>query len=147
MRFASLVPLCGLAFVGFVSCVSSSRPEISYVQDQFGDYTIVDAVDKDVVSVKLSSGSKIAVIVRDVSTTSYSFLEPRYSNSIVNYEGLSFCCRHEHLVGQSGFAIYRFAFVGKGITSIRFIARQKGMNATAGHLDSDQETVVTAQVD
>ncbi len=127
---------------------TSSKNYVLPAQAEYQGYKIIDAVDKDTVftKVSLSDQEKIAVVMRDIATTSYSFIEPRYMNSMVHYDGKSQCCSGEaSRIGNSGLVVYKFSFIGKGATTINIIARQKGLSVTTNNFETDH--VYTVNVD
>lgn len=131
-------------------CSSTPKTYILPTQDQFQGYKIIDGVDKDTVfsKISLSDNEKIAVVVRDIATTSYSFIEPRFMNSMVKFEGKSKCCEPTSvLMGNTGLAVYKFSFIGKGNTTINVIARQKGLSPTANSFDTDRVFTINVQVE
>jgi hypothetical protein len=131
---------------GLISC-STPKSYVLPEKDQYQGYKIIDSVDKDTISVKIDKEDKIAVVLRDISTTSYSYLEPRFNNSMVRFDGKSQCCQPQNgLVGNSGLIVYKFSFIGKGTTSINIIARQKGLSTTANGFDTDHIYQTTAEV-
>lgn len=141
MMFKTFVSLFLTSFLslGFLnSCSSTPKTYELPAQNQFPGYKIIDGVDRDSLDIKIDRDKKIAVVVRDIGTTSYSYLEPRYNNSIVTYEGLSRCCRPTSmLMGNSGLAVYKFSFIGLGKTKIELVSRQKGLSTVASHFDTD----------
>ncbi len=129
-------------------CASSSKTYDLPDKDDYQGYKIIDGVDKDTVSVKVDKDEKIAVVIRDISTTAYSYLEPRYANAMVTYEGKGKCCEPTSiLMGASGNLVYKFSFIGKGKTTIKIIARHKGQLITANSLDDDKEFSINVNVD
>ncbi|APJ02597.1 protease inhibitor I42 family protein [Silvanigrella aquatica] len=147
-KLTALATLCLSAPFLLAGCTSSSRTYELPKQADYQGYEIIDGVDKDTVSIEADKGDKIAVVIRDISTTAYSYIEPRYSNSMVTYEGSSKCCTPSSLLmGASGNAVYKFSFLGKGKTTIKIIARHKGESTTANSLDSDKVFTINVEVD
>lgn len=133
-------------FPFFMSC-STPKSYILPKAEQYQGYKIIDGVDKDTVFAKIKTDEKIAVVLRDISTTSYSFIEPRYNNSMVQYDGKSQCCGPEGpIVGNTGLVVYKFSFIGKGKTTIKLIARQKGLSVTANSFETDHVYGVNVEV-
>lgn len=129
------------------SCSSTPKTYVLPSNSDYQGYQIIDAVEKDTVAVELDKGERIAVVVRDITTTSYSYLEPRYMNSMVKYEGRSQCCRtNSLLIGNTGLAVYKFSFIGKGDTRIELISRQKGLSTTVTGFDTDHLISVNVKV-
>lgn len=145
----NIIALCA-ASLGLFSVISACSTPKTYIlpsDNQYQGYKIIDAVDKDTVFEKVETGDKIAVVLRDIATTSYSFIEPRYNNSMVRYEGKSQCCRPENaLMGNSGLVVYKFSFIGKGTTAIHMIARQKGLSVTSQNFETDHVYSVNVEV-
>ena len=128
-------------------CASSSKTYVFPDKDDYQGYKIIDGVDKDTVFAKVETEDKIAVVLRDIATTSYSFIEPRYNNSMVHFDGKSQCCGPDSpLMGASGLIVYKFSFIGKGTTAINIIARQKGLSVTASSFETDHVVTVNAEV-
>lgn len=131
----------------FVSGCSTPKTYQLPAQDQYQDYKIIDSVDKDTIFAKVDPQEKIAVVFRDISTTSYSFLEPRFNNSMVRFEGKSRCCSPDgQNFGNTGLVVYKFSFIGKGNTTINMVARQKGLSPTANSFETDHLYTVNVQV-
>ena len=132
------------------SCSSSRESTHGYQlpnKEDFEGYQIIDGVDKYTITQDVSKTEKFAVVVRDISTTSYSYLEPRYMNSMTTYEGKTNCCRPEGaLLGNSGLLVYKFSFIGKGETTVKLIARQKGLSVTAKEFESDKPFIMNFKV-
>lgn len=149
MRFKKRVALgflCFLSGASFVGCVTPKNHDVPPAE-QFSGYQIIDAVDRNTVSVRVYKNDKIAILVRDIATTSYSYLEPRYMNSMATFEGLSSCCKpNQTLLGNTGLAVYQFSLIGVGDTKIQLVARHKGLSQTANHLDDDQVTTINVKV-
>lgn len=145
LQFLFMVAPLGLLSAG---CTSTPRTYVLPSKSDYQGYKIIDAVDKDTVSVEVDKDERIAVVVRDIITTSYSYLEPRYMNSMVKYEGRSQCCRPSTMMpGASGLVVYKFSFIGKGDTRIELISRQKGLSTTAAGFDTDHMVSVNVKVD
>jgi hypothetical protein len=145
-KIISFSLLCSSASLFLGGCATSKTYELPS-KNQFQGYKIIDAVEQDVVSIKVDRDEKIAIVVRDIGTTSYSYLEPRYMNSMITYEGLSSCCRpKDPLMGNSGLSVYKFSFIGLGETKIELIARHKGLLTTARHFDDDNTITVNVKV-
>lgn len=141
----SLSSVCILS--AFLSCTSSKNYTLPK-QEQYQGYKILDGVDKDTLAVKLETNEKIAVVLRDITTTSYSFIEPRYNNSMVRYDGKSQCCGpNSPMMGNSGLIVYKFSFIGKGNTTINLVSRQKGLSVTAASFETDHLVTVNATVE
>lgn len=137
-----------LGSVTFLSACSSSKTYNLPTEDQYQGYKIIDGVDKDTVFAKIKTEDKIAVVLRDISTTSYSFIEPRYNNSMAHFDGKSQCCGPDSpLMGNTGLIVYKFSFIGKGKTTINIVARQKGLSATANSFETDHVYSVNAEVE
>ncbi len=137
------------AIAGFTGCSSVPKTYSLPVDSEFLGFRIVDAVDKDTVFLKtaLDDHEHIAVFMRDISTTAYSYIEPRYMNSMVKFEGSQRCCRmKENVPGNTGLVVYKFSFIGRGETTIHMIARHKGLSPTANSFDSDHESMIEIQV-
>ncbi|BBH51777.1 hypothetical protein [Fluviispira sanaruensis] len=134
-------------------CISSSNnpnmpPNDEIKRYKINGYLVVDGVDKDTVAVSIDKDEKIALVVRDISTTAYSYLEPSFNNAFVNYEGKTSCCTPKNgLIGASGSVVYKFAFIGKGKTAIKIVARQKGLLTTANSFETDKEFILNVEVD
>lgn len=146
LTIASLFALSSFVFDG---CSSSSRTYLLPEKEDYQGFKIIDGVDKNTLFVKVDREEKIAVVIRDIATTSYSYLEPRYMNSMVSYEGRGNCCMPTSqgmLVGSSGNLVYKFAFLGKGNTTIKIIARHKGESVTANKLEDDIEFTINVEV-
>ena len=145
----NFLALCAVS-IGLLSVVSSCSTPKNYVlptQDQYQGYKIIDGVDKDTVFAKIETDDKIAVVLRDITTTSYSFIEPRYNNSMVHFDGKSQCCGPDSpLKGNTGLVVYKFSFIGKGTTAINIIARQKGLSVTAATFETDHVYNINAEV-
>ncbi|KAB8030747.1 hypothetical protein [Fluviispira multicolorata] len=152
-KYFTIATLCLAAPFFIVGCASSPKnpnlPSESESENyKINGYLVVDGIDKDTVSLKLDKEDKIAVVVRDISTTSYSYLEPRYHNTFVNYEGKASCCMPKNgLIGASGSSVYKFSFIGKGKTTIKLIKRQKGLLTTAVSFDTDEVFNINVEVD
>ena len=148
-KYFTCIVLC--LFASSVTLVSGCSTPKTYqlpAQEEFQGYTIIDGVDKQSISVDVDKDEKIAIAVRDITTTSYSYLEPRYMNSMVNYEGKSQCCLPTSiLMGNSGLTVYKFSFIGKGKTTIKLVARQKGLSTVANNFDNDHVINVLVDVD
>ena len=145
----SLLFLCAssITFASFFSGCTSKKPSYMPSKDEYPGYTLIDSVDKDTTAAEVEKDGKVAIVFRDISTTSYSFLEPHYSNSMVHYDGKSNCCAPQNgLVGNSGMIVYKFSFIGKGNTTINLVARQKGLSATANSFDTDHVYTTTVHV-
>ena len=145
-----LLPLCSLAIgISFVtSSCSSSKSNNLPSQEQYEGYKIIDSVDRDTVNVKIDKEEKIAVVFRDISTTAYSFLEPRYNNSMVRFDAKSNCCNSDpQMMGNSGKIVYKFSFIGKGDTTINLVARHKGLSPTTKSFDDDRVYTINVHVD
>lgn len=144
----ALAGLCFTSAILFSSCTSTSKTYVLPSEEDFQGYEIIDAVDKDTVSLEVDQDDKIAVVIRDIGTTSYSYLEPRYMNSMVKFEGKSNCCKPTSItMGASGNLVYKFSFIGKGKTVIKIIARHKGKLNTANSFDDDKEFTINVNVD
>lgn len=145
------IAFCSLLFLGtgnWVSCSSIPKTYQLPYQDQFEGYKIIDGVDKQAVKVNVSQDEKVAVVLRDIATTSYSFLEPRYMNSMVNYDGKSACCNpNSPLMGNSGLVVYKFSFIGVGNTTVHIISRQKGLSPTADQFDTDHQVTIQIHIE
>jgi hypothetical protein len=147
-KILSIATLCFAAPFILAGCTSSSKNYVLPDKNDYQGYKIIDGVDKDTVTVDADKGDKIAVVIRDISTTAYSHLEPRYNNAMVTYEGKSKCCEPTSiLMGASGNTVYKFSFIGKGKTTIKIIARHKGELITANSLDDDKEFSINVNVD
>jgi len=146
----SSAALSALSFfsVGFLQgCASTPKTYEMPSKNDYQGYKLIDAVDKDTVALSIDTEDKIAIVVRDIGTTSYSYLEPRYSNSMATYEGSSQCCAPtERLMGNSGLLVYKFSFTGKGNMTINLVARHKGLSTTAKSFDGDKTTSVNLKV-
>ncbi|MES2614482.1 MAG: hypothetical protein V4591_03605 [Bdellovibrionota bacterium] len=144
-----LIALCA-ASVGTMLLTSGCSTPKNYAlpsQDQYQGYKIIDGVDKNVLFAKINTEDKIAVVLRDIGTTSYSFIEPRYNNSMVHFDGKSQCCGPDSpIMGNSGLVVYNFSFIGKGTTAINIISRQKGLSPTAASFETDHVYVINAEV-
>jgi hypothetical protein len=136
----------------FVSCKAAPPPPPATPSnlpsaDLYPGYKIIDSVDKDTAETTIKSGEKIAIVLRDNSTTAYSFIEPRYNNSMVHFDGKSNCClANPKLIGSSGMAVYKFSFIGLGKTNIQIIARHKGLSSTAESFDTDLTYATNVEV-
>lgn len=140
--------LCFSATLLFSSCSTTSKTYVLPNEEDFQGYEIIDGVDKDTVSLEVDQDDKIAVVIRDIATTSYNYLEPRYMNSMVKFEGKSNCCKPTSVtMGASGNLVYKFSFIGKGKTVIKIIARHKGKLITANSFDDDKEFTINVNVD
>jgi hypothetical protein len=139
--------LSSFALSTVTACKSAPKTYELPKDEDYPGYTIIDGVGKDTIDAEATGNDKIAVVLRDISTTSYSFIEPRYSNSIVSYDGVSHCCRTNlSLVGNSGLIVYKFSFIGKGNTVIHIIARQKGLSATPKAFETDRDISIHVKV-
>jgi hypothetical protein len=85
-KILSIAALCFATPFILSGCSSTSKTYDLPDKDDYQGYKIIDGVDKDTVSVKIDKNEKIAVVIRDISTTAYSYLEPRYTNAMVTYE-------------------------------------------------------------
>lgn len=132
----------------FGGCVTQEKTTHRLPQrNEFPGYRMVDAVDKDEVSLGVSRDDRVVVFVRDIATTSYSYLEPRYNNSMVQYEGQSNCCLpSDRRMGNTGLSAYKFSFIGLGETKIQLVSRHKGASITANHLDDDHVVTIRLKV-
>ncbi|WGL58532.1 hypothetical protein QEJ31_08260 [Pigmentibacter sp. JX0631] len=147
-KLFTLTGLCFSTALLFSSCSSTSKTYVLPNEEDYQGYEIIDAVDKDTVSLKVDQDDKIAVVIRDISTTSYNYLDPRYMNSMVKFEGKSNCCKPTSItMGASGNLVYKFSFIGKGKTVIKIIARHKGKLITANSFDDDKEFSINLEVD
>ena len=147
-KILSIASICFTAPFILAGCASSSKNYVLPNKDDYQGYKIIDGVDKDTVSVNVDKGDKIAVVIRDISTTAYNYLDPRYTNAMVTYEGKGKCCEPTSiLMGASGNLVYKFSFVGKGKTTIKIIARHKGELVTASSLENDKEFSINVNVD
>jgi hypothetical protein len=147
-KLFSIATLCFSAPFFLAGCSSSPKTYNLPNKEDYQGYKIIDGVDKDTVAVKVGKGDKIAVVIRDISTTAYNHLEPRYNNAMVTFEGKGKCCEPTSiLMGASGNLVYKFSFVGKGKTTIKIIARHKGELITANSLDDDKEFSINVNVD
>jgi hypothetical protein len=138
------ISICSLVF----GCSSTPKTYVLPTKDQYQGYKIIDAVDKNTVftKVNLDDNEKLAVVMRDISTTAYSFIEPRYMNSMVHYDGKSQCCLSAgSLIGTSGLIVYKFSFIGKGNTAIKIIARQKGLSTTVDSFETDHLVTINVE--
>jgi len=146
--FVYCISVLGLVTMG--GCASNKTYNLP-ADREFQGYTIIDAVDKDTVFVKVNSkeNEKIAVAVRDIATTAYSYLEPKYMNSMATYEGKTKCCAsysNQGLVGGAGLVVYKFSFIGKGETTISLVARHKGLSVTPSEFETDHVTTLQVNV-
>ena len=147
-KLKAIIAFSSTLMLGLTACSSTPKNYELPSSDQFQGYTILDSVERDTVSATVKNNEKIAVALRDIVTTSYSFIEPRYSNSMVHYDGASNCCHpNTHLIGNSGLAVYKFSFIGKGQTTIHIIARQKGLSAVANHFETDHDYEINVNVE
>ncbi len=152
MKIKSLLTasLCALGIFSMAGCSSSKNYTLPPKSDYQG-YRIIDGVDKDTIfaQVNLDDNDKIAVAVRDIATTAYSYLEPRYMNSMVTYDGRSKCCESfssQGLMGGAGLVVYKFSFIGRGTTQIHLVARHKGLSAIANEFDTDHVVTINVNV-
>ena len=67
-----------------VGCSTSSRSieENNNLpsQNEIQGYKIISGLNKDSVSIEVDKDDKIAVVLKDITTTSYNYLEPRTLN-------------------------------------------------------------------
>jgi hypothetical protein len=147
-RILSIATICLATPFILAGCSSSSKTYVLPNEDDYQGYDIIDGVDKDTVSVEVDKDDKIAVVIRDISTTSYNYLEPRYMNSMVKFDGKGSCCKPTSItMGASGNLVYKFSFIGKGKTVIKIIARHKGKLITANIFDDDKEFSINVNID
>lgn len=147
-KILSIATLCFATPFVLAGCASSSKNYVLPDKNDYQGYKIIDGVDKDTVSVNVDQDEKIAVVIRDISTTSYNYLEPRYMNAMVTYEGKGNCCAPTSiLMGASGNLVYKFSFIGKGKTTIKIIARHKGQLITANSFDNDKVFSINVNID
>ena len=119
-KILSIATLSFYASFVFTSCSSTPKTYTLPSKEEFQGYKIIDGVDKDSISVNADQDEKIAVVIRDIATTAYNYLEPRYMNSMVNYNGKGSCCLPTSIMmGNSGNVVYKFSFIGKGKTTIK----------------------------
>ncbi len=132
----------------FSGCSSSIiKNEMSSKQEDLKDHIVVDARDQKIITLDVRQKDKIALILRDIATTSYFYLEPRYSSTALAYEGITHCCFPKKLMmGNSGNIIYKFNVLQEGQTSIEIIARHKGLSSTLAHEDTDIRFLLKLQV-
>jgi len=127
-------------------CTSATTPKDNFPsQKDFPDYELIDARYTENLILNVKKNKKIAIVVKDLSTTAFSNLEkPFYDKNFVSFSGSKRCCLPtEPLMGASGLRVYRFHFLEKsGKTIIKIIARHKGLSPTAEHFDSDIVTKV-----
>ena len=148
MKFLGLLGVAALCSAVFTGCSSSGKNYTLPEGDEYQGYKIIDGVDKNSLREEVSTGDKLAVVVRDIATTAYSYLPPRFNNSMVDFEGLVRCCTSTSpVMGNSGLSVYRFKFIGKGNTTIRLVARQKGLSPTANHFDTDNIVELNVKVE
>lgn len=146
--FILLVSFLGLFLKG---CTSAQTANDNFPsQSQYPNYKLVDARFTNELSIDVRKQEKVAIVVRDLSTTAYSNLpNPKYDNTYMTFEGAEICCLpSERLIGSSGLRVYKFDFKNKpGKTTIQLVARHKGLSPSKAHFESDLITKIQAQVD
>ncbi|RDB37263.1 hypothetical protein [Spirobacillus cienkowskii] len=135
-----------------VGCSTSSRSieENNNLpsQNEIQGYKIISGLNKDSVSIEVDKDDKIAVVLKDITTTSYNYLEPRFSGSMVKFDGKNKCCMPKGVaLGNSGNVVYKFSFIGEGKTTITIVARQKSESPTAKSLENDKTFTINVDID
>jgi hypothetical protein len=117
-------------------------------KNELQGYKILNGIDKDSISIDVDKEDKIAVVLRDITTTSYNYLEPRFSGSMVKFDGKNKCCMPKGVaLGNSGNVVYKFSFLGEGKTTITIIARPKSESPTAKSLDNDKTFTLNLDIE